>query len=162
MYDEKICNFYANEVHLGVTIVPFVANKIKENNKICTLLNVNINNEIEKVISKINIEKNLKDKILEINWNKTNLEGNEIKKYIDEQLKDNSKIYVIINGSKEQVEEKNKYIEEIRNENVNKTINVVNCFEIDDGKINDGFLKNYHKILNSSGCRYIKNIKHID
>ena len=30
MYDEKICNFYANEVHLGVTIVPFVANKIKE------------------------------------------------------------------------------------------------------------------------------------
>ena len=32
MYDEKICNFYANEVHLGVTIVPFVANKIKEEN----------------------------------------------------------------------------------------------------------------------------------
>ncbi len=159
MYDEKICNFYANEVHLGVTIVPFVANKIKEENKICTLLNVDINNEVNKVISKINIEDNLKDKILEINWNKTNLVGNEIKKYLNNELENNNKIYVIINGNKNEVEEKNKYIEEIRKENMDKTINVVNCFEIEHTEVNKALLKNYHKILNSEGCRYIKNVK---
>ena len=157
MYDEKICNFYANEVHLGVTIVPFVANKIKEENKICTLLNTDINNEVEKIISKINIEKNLKEKILEINWNKTNLHGNEIKQYINKQLENNSEIYVIINGTKKEVEEKNKYVDEIKEENTDKTINVVNCFEINKEKINEGFLKNYDKILNTSGYKYINN-----
>lgn len=64
MYDEKICNFYANEVHLGVTIVPFVANKIKEENKMCTFIKCRCKQKIEKVISKINIEESLKDKIL--------------------------------------------------------------------------------------------------
>ena len=34
---------------------------------------------------------NLKDKILEINWNKTNLEGNEIKKYLNNELENNNK-----------------------------------------------------------------------
>ena len=63
MSDEKICNFYANEVHLGVTIIPFVANAIKENSKICTLLNKSMSNEVENIVSKINIDDNLKNKI---------------------------------------------------------------------------------------------------
>ena len=46
MYDEKICNFYANEVHLGVTIVPFVANKIKEENK---EIEIKINEVLDKI-----------------------------------------------------------------------------------------------------------------
>lgn len=155
MNDEKICNFYANEVHLGVTIVPFVANIIKEHSKVCTILNTNINNEVKNIISKINIDENLKNEILNINWKETKSNENEIKNYIEEEIKDSSDIYVIINGNKNEVEEKNKYIEEIKEENKDKNINIVNCFQIDETKINEGFLENYHKILNSSGCRYL-------
>lgn len=153
MSDEKICNFYANEVHLGVTIIPFVANVIKENSKVCTILNTNINNEIENIVSKINIDNNLKREILNMNWKET--KSNKIKNYIENEIKDNSQIYVIINGSKDEVEEKNKYVEEIKNKNKDKNINIVNCFQIDETKINEGFLENYHKILNSSGCKYL-------
>ncbi len=155
MCDEKICNFYANEVHLGVTIVPFVANKLKDNNKICTILNVDINKEVEKILSKINIDNKLKNEILNLNWNKTRLKGEKLKEYIDKGLEDNSELYVIVNGTKKEVEEKNKYIEEIRKENKDKKINIVNCFKINEEKINDGLLNNYHKILNTSGCKYI-------
>lgn len=155
MNDEKICNFYANEVHLGVTIVPFVANIIKEHSKVCTILNTNINNEVENIISKINIDENLKNEILNINWKKTNSNKQEIKNYVEDEIKDNSEIYVIINGNKDEIEEKNKYIEEIKEENKDKNINIVNCFQINENKINEGFLENYHKILNSSGCRYL-------
>ena len=87
------------------------------------------------------------------------MKGKEIKKYLDNELENNNKIYVIVNGNKNEVEEKNKYIEEIRKENLNKTINVVNCFEIEHTEVNKALLKNYHKILNSEGCRYIKNVK---
>lgn len=156
MIDEKICNFYANEVHLGVTIVPFVAKKIEENNKICTLLDSNLNNEIKDVISRININSKLKNEIMKINWNKSNFNEDETKRYIENELKDNSNIYIIINGKEDEVEEKNKYIDEIRKNNKDKNINVVNCFEYDKIKVNEGFLSNYNKILNSSGCRYIK------
>ena len=155
MSDEKICNFYANEVHLGVTIIPFVANIIKENSKVCTILNTNINNEIESIVSKINIDNNLKREILNMNWKETKSNENEIKNYIENEIKDNSEIYVIINGSKDEVEEKNKYVEEIKNQNKDKNINIVNCFQIDETKINEGLLENYHKILNSSGCKYL-------
>lgn len=153
MSDEKICNFYANEVHLGVTIIPFVANVIKENSKVCTILNTNINNEIENIVSKINIDNNLKREILNMNWKET--KSNEIKNYIENEIKDNSQIYVIINGTKDEIEEKNKYVEEIKNQNKDKNINIVNCFQIDETKINEGLLENYHKILNSSGCKYL-------
>lgn len=155
MSDEKICNFYANEVHLGVTIIPFVANVIKENSKVCTILNTNINNEIENIVSKINIDNNLKREILNMNWKETKTNENEIKNYIENEIKDNSEIYVIINGSKDEVEEKNKYVEEVKNQNKDKNIKLVNCFHIDETKINEGFLENYHKILNSSGCKYL-------
>lgn len=155
MSDEKICNFYANEVHLGVTIIPFVANVIKENSKVCTILNTNINNEIENIVSKINIDNNLKREILNMNWKETKSNENEIKNYIESEIKDNSEIYVIINGSKDEVEKKNKYVEEIKNQNKDKNINIVNCFQIDETNINEGLLENYHKILNSSGCKYL-------
>ena len=134
MNDEKICNFYANEVHLGVTIVPFVANIIKEHSKVCTILNTNINNEVENIISKINIDENLKNEILNINWKKTNSNKQEIKNYVEDEIKDNSEIYVIINGNKDEIEEKNKYIEEIKEENKDKNINIVNCFQINENK----------------------------
>lgn len=155
MSDEKICNFYANEVHLGVTIIPFVANVIKENSKVCTILNANMVSEIENIVSKINIDNNLKTEILNMNWKETKPDECEIKNYIKNEIKENSDIYVIISGSKDEVEEKNKYIEEIKSQNKDKNINIVNCFQIDETKINEGFLENYHKILNSSGCRYL-------
>lgn len=155
MSDEKICNFYANEVHLGVTIIPFVANVIKENSKVCTILNANMVSEIENIVSKINIDNNLKTEILNMNWKETKSDECEIKNYIKNEIKENSDIYVIISGSKDEVEEKNKYIEEIKSQNKDKNINIVNCFQIDETKINEGFLENYHKILNSSGCRYL-------
>lgn len=158
MSDEKICNFYANEVHLGVTIIPFVANAIKENNKICTLLNKNMNSEVESIISKINIDNNLKNKILNINWKKSNSNEKDIKEYVENEIKNSSNIYVIINGDKKEIEEKNKYVEDIKREtkNKNKNINIVNCFQIDNTEVNEGLLENYEKILNSSGCKYIK------
>ena len=91
MNDERICNFYANEVHLGVTIVPFVANKIKEHSKVCTLLNKNINKEVENIISKINIDEKLKHEILEINWKKSTSDKKDLKQYIESQLKEKKK-----------------------------------------------------------------------
>lgn len=156
MFDEKICNFYANDVHLGVTIVPFVAKKIEENNKICTLLNSDLNKEINNVLSRINIDKKLKKEILNINWDKTELDKNKIKKYLENEIKSNTNVYIIINGTEKEVEEKNKYIEEIIKQNDNRNINIVNCFEYNDINVSEGFLMNYNKILNSSGCRYIK------
>ena len=159
MSDEKICNFYANEVHLGVTIIPFVANAIKENRKICTLLNTNMNNEVQNIVSKINIDDRLKSEILNINWKKSENNKEDIKNYVESEIKNYSDVYVIINGNKDEVEKKNKYIEEIKkeNKNRNKNINIVNCFQIDKVNVNEGFLENYNKILNSSGCKYIQN-----
>ena len=167
---KKLCSFYVSQWHLTTMLLPYISNQIEKNVKIATVLENNINENVKILVNKLKIKN--KDKILSINWNKR-----KIIKYTDVSkiIKDNEEkdlvlgddkkreLLIIVQGSREYIEEVNKYITKYLEINKNKTmetnITIINCYEIVEfnGSIVE-ILDQHDKILNTSGEREINDI----
>jgi len=127
---EKTCCFYVSEFHLEMILIPYINEKIEENITIIT--NENLKDTIELLISKMNLKEENKEKILKLEW-----EGNE-------KIKENSNLIII--GTKEYIEEKNKEANE------KKALSVLDCYSFDDEKNNmENIIKRYKRTLNTLG-----------
>ena len=128
--EEKICCFYVSEFHLEMILVPYINQKLEEN--ITILTEKNLRNTIEILISKINLEKEAKEKILKLGW-----DG-------DKEIKNNSNIIII--GSEKYIKNKN---EEIKSKN---PLNVLDCYNFEEEKNNiENIIKQYNSTLNTLG-----------
>ena len=126
---EKACCFYVSEFHLEMILVPYINEKIEEDINILT--EKNLKNTLEILLSKMNINEENKQKIMQLKW-----EG--------EEPRENSNIIII--GSKKYILEKNKEIECL------KPISILDCYEFDEEKDNMNYIvKNYQKTLNTLG-----------
>lgn len=133
---EKICSFYVSDFHLEMILVPFINNKIDNNEDITIITQKNLRDTLEVLISKMNIKEETKEKILKLNWNKTE----ELK------LKNNSNIIII--GTEEYIEDTNNKIKAF---NVND-IRVVDCYNFDEIKDKiEGLINEYDVSLNTLG-----------
>ena len=144
----KLCSFYVSDWHLVTMLLPYISKKVNEEADIVTILENDIQPNIEKLVEKLNL-KNTKE-ILNIDWNKIN----ENKKIIN-NIKNNTKkeIVIIINGSKEFIKKYNVKLDRFLNTHIiNSKIKIVNCYDITnfDGKISN-ILNVHDKVLNTSG-----------
>ena len=129
---EKLCCFFVSEFHLEMILLPYINEKIKENEDITILTEIKLQDTVEILISKMNLEEENKQKILELGWNGEN------------ELKGNSNIIII--GSQEYIEKENKNIENIN------TSTIVDCYNFEEIKNNlESVTKNYKKSLNTLG-----------
>lgn len=129
---DKICSFYVSEFHLEMILVPYINEKIEKNERVIILTQKNLSKTIEILISKMNLNKENKEKILKLNW-----DG-------EEKIIENSNIIII--GSPKYIEEKNEQIKEI------KAISIVDCYDFEEIKNNiDNIAKKYQKNLNTLG-----------
>ena len=103
---QKMCCIYVSDFHLEMILVPYIKQKMKENENIIIETEKNLNKTIELLISRLNLSDEEKNKIINIGWNKG-----------DKELKNNSNIIVV--GTK-------KYIKKI-----NDKINSNNIQSID-------------------------------
>lgn len=127
---EKTCCFYVSEFHLEMILVPYINERINEN--ITILTEIKLKETVEILISKMNLNDEVKEKILKLGWN-----GEQ--KFIK-----NSNVIII--GSKEYIQNKNKEIEE------ESTISVLDCYNFEEEKDNmNDILKLYNKSLNTLG-----------
>ena len=127
---EKLCCFYVSEFHLEMILVPYINERIGEN--ITILTEKKLRETVEILISKMNLKEENKEKILNLEWN-----GNK-------EIKENSNIIII--GSKEYIQEKNK---ELENKNV---LNVLDCYNFEEEKDNiNNIVKQYNNTLNTLG-----------
>ena len=110
--EEKTCCFYVSEFHLEMILVPYINEKIEEN--ITILTEKNLRKTVEILISKMNLPKENKDKILKLGW-----DG-------EENIKQNSNIIII--GSKEYIKNRNKEIED------KKAVSVLDCYDFNEEK----------------------------
>ena len=67
----KICGFYVNEWHLTTMILPYIHKEIEKENTIITILQNGISENIEEILSKMNLNEKLQKSILNINWKST-------------------------------------------------------------------------------------------
>lgn len=131
---EKICCFYVSDFHLEMILVPYINAHINEN--IVIITENDFNETVGILVSKMNLKKENKEKILNLGWN-----GKE-----EKNIKDKSIIIII--GNKKYIENKNN---EIREGN-NGDITIIDCYNFEDIKQNmDNIINDYSKNLNTTG-----------
>ena len=175
---EKLCSFYVSNWHLVTMLLPYINEKIETNTKIITILENNIEENIKKLLERLNLKN--EEKILKINWKNFNSQKyEEVSEYLSEQNKNlkniiindkNSKnvitnnkkakdVIILVNGSKENIEMNNQNIQKwLKKEKINKA-KIINFFEVTEfnNKISE-ILDNHDKVFNTSGEREISEV----
>ena len=113
---EKFCSFFVSEFHLEMILMPYINKKIEEKENIIIATEKNLEKTVEELISKVNLKEENKQKILNLSWNKSEIND----------IKNNSNIIII--GTKNYIKKINQNIEEM---NINK-INIVDCYDFEE------------------------------
>lgn len=159
---EKICSFYVSDWHLVTMLLPYINKQINEKANIITVLENDIEENIKTLIKRLNLKN--EEKILNLNWKKTNgIKYSEIERKLKNLKKEQILNVVFINGKKEYIDMTNKNVEKFLSENKNKykniNIKIINCFEVSEFNINmQEILHNHDKILNTSGEKEINEV----
>lgn len=133
---KRVCSFYGSDWHLITMILPHLNKELNKQITVKTILETNVKNKVEILLSKINLKDEDRNNILNIGWEeKTNINEDLIKNLLAEN---NKEIEIIINGNNNYIESANKKIEEyIQNNEVrDKKITIINCYYIDDENVN--------------------------
>lgn len=149
----KLCSFYVSDWHLITMLLPYISKKINEETKIATILENDIQNNVEILLEKLSLKN--EEKILGINWNNIKeIKYSKITKMLEKELE--GELLIIVNGSKDYIEKANVILHKYIQNNLEKIqklkIKIVNCYEIVEfnGSIVE-ILDNHDKILNTSG-----------
>ena len=114
----KLCSFYVSDWHLVTMLLPYINKKINEQAQIATILENNVEENVKKLVEKLNLKN--KEKILKLNWN-NKLSTKEIFNNIN-----NKEIVIIINGTRDYITRQNikllRYIQKNKIENKIKII----------------------------------------
>ncbi len=159
---EKVCSFYVSDWHLVTMLLPYINKEINEKANIITILEKDIEQNIETLIDKLNLKN--REKILKINWKKTNgIKYSEIKREMKEELIEDKLDIIFVNGKKSYIDIVNKNIEKFLSEEGKKykkiNIKIINCFEVGDFNMNIiDILSEHTRILNTSGEKAINDV----
>ncbi len=140
---EKNCMFYVSDYHFEMISLPYISKRIEENKKIIILTEENLNETINTLVEKINLNKEKKEQILKINWNK-----DDANKLEEIRKEGESKIEILIKGNEEYINKMNKEIEKTNNKN----IKIIDCYNIEN--INnkmDSIMIKYNNLISTIG-----------
>ena len=144
---EKDCSFYVSDFHLLAMILPYINRELEDGRKVVTILEQDLQKELEIFVSKMNLKKETKDKIMSLNWNKNN---KEIK-----NIESNTDVFVV--GNKNYIDNVN-YIIDNKNERTTNS-KIINCYKVFEFNNNiEEILNSHNRILNTSGEKDIKEI----
>lgn len=166
---KNMCNFYASESHLALMLLPYLSKQMEKGVHFETILKENIVENIEEVISKLNLKQEIKEKMLNINWKINEIACyKEIEDFMNNLINKEKEISIILNGNIKQVEEINEMINKWILKNINNLkerdvkITTISCFKALEFKENiDTIINKYDYALNTSGEHRIEEIFNI-
>ena len=165
MYDEqnikKVCSFCVSDLHLITMLLPYLDKKLKAKEKIVTVLEKDLSIQVKLVLSRLTLNNEDKNDLLNINWDSKVIEEYELVEREIKKLNETaSKINIIINGTKEYIEQMNKQINKfLENNEIKNEIKIINCYDIT--KLDDDIkciLRTHDAILNTSGEKQISEV----
>lgn len=155
---EKLCSFYVSNWHLATMILPYINSKIEENTKIITILENSIEENIQKLIEKLNLKN--KEKILSIKWSKLDSQKYEdIEKKLKKEIIAEKQNIILVNGCSNYIQSNNCNIEQYLKKSKAESIKIINFFEVTEfnNHIID-ILDAHDKVFNTSGEKEITEI----
>ncbi len=139
---KKMYVFYVSEFHLEMILLPFVNKKIEENENIIIKTEYDLKETLQVLLSKMNLKKENKEKILKLNWNKND----------EKNISDKSNVIIV--GDK-------KYIDNVNDQIAEKNfgnITILDCYKLEEIKDNmNNIVSKYDCNLNTSGINIQKN-----
>lgn len=160
---KTVCGFYISRTHLITMILPYLKNELNKNIKFNTILEYSLIENVNDVLSKLILNDNEKEKILDLNWKDTKVQKySNIEKDIKCDLENNKEIILLISGSKDYISQTNKIIDKILDKNnklKNKKVTIINCYEVIDFDDNIREILNLHDfIINTSGIHRVEEV----
>lgn len=158
----KTCSIYASELHFATMIFPYINKEIEKDTTIKTILEKDVQKNIEKILENIGLNSEKKKRIQEIDWKDTNI--NKIRKnfkLLEGEIKNNKKIDIIVAGTNIFIEKINLAIDlwvknNIENLEKYKTkLNIINCFAFEENKNSHDIIDSHDYILRTSGIEEI-------
>lgn len=145
---QRYCSLYVNDMHLIVMLIPYIEKELEKKEKIITILENDLENEIDTIVKKVNLGKEKKKKIKRINWKKNLLSKEQIGEIKGETI--------LIKGSYEFIQSVNEVLKTEDNR-------VIDCYDIDTFEQNSRtILEQHNAILNTSGIRKISDMFQIN
>lgn len=145
---QRYCSLYVNDMHLIVMLIPYIERELEKKEKIITILENDLENEIDTIVKKVNLGREKKNKIKRINWKKNLLSKEQIGEIKGETI--------LIKGSYEFIQSVNEVLKTEDNR-------VIDCYDIDTFEQNSRtILEQHNAILNTSGIREISDMFQIN
>ena len=111
----------------------------------------NLEKTVNKLISNINLNKEKKDKILNINWKNDDLNKFKI---INDNIKQQKEMIIFIKGNENYIKNINKNIEKWTEKNLNTK--VIDCYDLEEVSAKmDEVIGKYSKLLDTKGEKNI-------
>ena len=154
----KTCGIYASDLHFATLIFPYISKEIQKNTTIKTILERNEKENIEKILENIGLNSEIKEKIKEVDWQESDITKiRKIFKLLEEEIKSNKKVDIIVLGSNIFIQKVNKAIDLWFKNNIEKIekggieLNIVNCFAFGEKQEINKILNSHDYILKTSG-----------
>jgi len=158
----KTCSIHANDLHFATVIFPYVCKQIEEGATVRTILEKNEEEKIEKVIKNVGLNSEVKEEVKKIDWGESDITKiRKTFKLLEEEIKLNKKIDIIILGSNIFIQKVNKALDLWIKNNMQKIglnsveLNIINCFSFEENEKLDNILNYHDYILKTSGIEEI-------
>lgn len=156
----KTCSIYASDIHFATMIFPFVSRQVEKNIKVLTILEKSEENTIKKVLENVGLKAKTKQKIKEVDWNKTNIKKiRNVFKTLEKNISHKKDTDVIILGNKIFIKKVNEAIDlwfSNNMKNIEKSkikINIINCFSFYDNIDFYKLMNSHNYILKTNGIK---------
>lgn len=151
---EKICAFYASDYHFEMMSLPYIDKRMENKEEIIILTENDLEETMQTLLEKTNLNEDKKKKILKINWKNNDFE--KIEK-IKTKIKQEKDIIIFIKGRKNYIHKTNQNLENFISEE--NPVKIIDCYDIEEiGENLDQVMDQYHKILKTEGEKEIEKI----
>lgn len=143
---EKLCLFFASDYHFEMISLPYISENLKKDNNVIIMTENDLNGTVDKLLSRVNLTKEEKDKITKIDW-----KNDDVSKFKEiKNANENGKETIIfVKGKENYIDSVNKNIGNWMNGNDMK---VIDCYDINEVYEDvSSIAKNYNKVLSTSG-----------
>ena len=144
--EEKLCLFFASDYHFEMISLPYINESLKKNENVIIMTENNLDSSIDKVLSRINLNADEKNRLTKIDWKNDDLSKFKEIKNANKEKRDT---LIFVKGRESYINNMNKNIENWTNDT---DIKIVDCYDINE--IHDGvssIAKKYDRILSTSG-----------
>ena len=159
---KKICSIHANDLHFATVIFPFIRKELENGATIKTILENDVQENIEKILENVGLNSKIKEEIRNIDWKGTNI--NKIRKnfkILEEDIKNKKRINIIISGRNVFIEKVNQAIDLWVKNNIEELertgtkLDIVNCYSFYENKNAEAIMDSHEYILRTIGLEEI-------